>query len=218
MAEDHDFQQRVQQLETRLQEVERLADPAARAQIREIVQTLLDLHGTGFERVLEHIAAAGEPGRSIIDTLSNDDLVGSLLLLYGLHPLDLETRVRRALDKLQSSPGSRGNHVELLEITAGVVRLRVEAEADGHGCHSSSRNLKRMIEDAIYEKAPDIAALEIEGVTEPASAPSSTFVPVEQVLLKNGQPRQGEDLTFNLRRTNDDPSFAAGAVPRAGHP
>ena len=35
----------------------------------------------------------GEPGHALIASLAGDDLVSSLLLLYGLHPLDLETRV-----------------------------------------------------------------------------------------------------------------------------
>ena len=173
------------------------------------------MHGTGLERVLEHIAEAGEPGRSIIETLGNDDLVGSLLLLYGLHPQDLETRVRRALEKVRPSLRSHGGDVELLEIAGGVVRVRVQA--GGHNCSSSAGTLRRAIEEAMDEKAPDVTALEIEGLTEPAAAPSTTFVPVEQLLMKNGQPHKGEDLTKSQRRTNHDTPIAAGADPRAGH-
>ena len=49
-----EFQARLQRLDALLQAVERFADPAAQAQTREIVQAVLDLHGAGLERILEH--------------------------------------------------------------------------------------------------------------------------------------------------------------------
>jgi Fe-S cluster biogenesis protein NfuA len=107
---------------------------------------------------------AGEPGRAIIDNLGRDDLVGSLLLLYGLHPLDLESRVIQALEKLRPYMRSHGGSVELLSINDGAVRLRLEGSSNG--CGSSGQTLKAAIEEAIYDAAPDITALEIEGGLE----------------------------------------------------
>ena len=47
-----------------------------------------------------HPDATGDAGRkSWSKSWSRDDLVASLLVLYGLHPLDLETRVAQALNK-----------------------------------------------------------------------------------------------------------------------
>ena len=38
----------------------------------------------------------------IIDRLGRDELVASLLVLYGLHPLDFETRVNQAVEKARA--------------------------------------------------------------------------------------------------------------------
>ena len=62
------------------------------ARPREIVQAVLDLHGAGLERILGHLADAGDR-RRVLDACARDEVVGGLLLLHGLHPLDLEERV-----------------------------------------------------------------------------------------------------------------------------
>ena len=92
------FQTRLQRIDALLREVERYADPAARSHTREIVQAVLDLHGSGLDRVLGHLEAAGKEGVAILDACARDEVVSGLLLLHGLHPLDVETRVRQALD------------------------------------------------------------------------------------------------------------------------
>ncbi len=45
-APDRESKGRIEHLETLIQNLERLPDPAAREQARELVQTLLDFHGT----------------------------------------------------------------------------------------------------------------------------------------------------------------------------
>jgi Fe-S cluster biogenesis protein NfuA/nitrite reductase/ring-hydroxylating ferredoxin subunit len=185
--EDADFRRRIQRVESLIGEVEQLADPAARSHTKEILQALLDMQGAGLERILEHIAEAGETGFAIIDALASDDLVGSLLLLHGLHPLDIETRVRQALDKVRPYLRSHGGNVELLSVTDGLVRMRMQGSCNG--CPSSAMTLKLAIEEAIYEKAPDVAAIEVEGVVEAPAGTSSTFVSVDQLLDGNGNGR-----------------------------
>ena len=86
---------------------------------------------------------------------------GCILLLHGLHPLDLETRVRQALDKVRPLLRSHGGNVELLGLAGGVARLRMLGSCDG--CPSSAMTLKTAIEEAIYEKAPDVTAIEVDG-------------------------------------------------------
>jgi hypothetical protein len=67
-----------------------------------LVQSLMELYGAGLDRITEIVARKGEAGREILDELGRDELVGNLLAANGLHPLDLETRVRRALEKLRA--------------------------------------------------------------------------------------------------------------------
>jgi Fe-S cluster biogenesis protein NfuA len=178
--EEQEFRKRIQGIETLIQEVERFPDPAARARTQEIVQAILDLHGAGLARILNLAAKGGPAGLALIDAVAADELVGSLLLLYGLHPLNLETRVRQALDKVRPYLRSHGGNVELLGVGDGVVRLRMQGGC--HGCPSSAMTLKLAIEEAIYEKAPDASAIEVEGVVEQPAEPPTTFVPLGQLL------------------------------------
>jgi Fe-S cluster biogenesis protein NfuA len=180
--EDKAFRQRIQRVETLLHQIEGHADPAVRAQIQELVQTLLDYHGTALARLLEYIAQAGAGGHSLMTALCSDDLVGSLLLLYGLHPLDADARVRQAVEKLRPFLRGHGGQLELVDNVGGVVRLRFESK--GHSCASTAKTLQQTIEDTIYEAAPEITSIEIEGLVPPASA-GVTFVPVEELLAGN---------------------------------
>ncbi len=161
-----------------------------RASAEELVQTLLELHGAGIERMLDLIWESGDAGNAIIhEVLAQDELVSNLLLLHGLHPLDLESRVVQALDKVRPYLGSHGGNVELLGVEDGVVRLRLQGSCDG--CPSSQVTLKYAIEEGIYAAAPDVTAIEVEGVVErPPSLPNGiiplTLVGSAPVMNRHG--------------------------------
>jgi len=132
------------------------------------MQSLMDFHGAGLDRLMEIVSEAGEAGYAVFDKFAEDDLVASLLLLYGLHPVPLETRVMGALDKVRPYLDSHGGNVELLGVADGVVRLRLQGSCKT--CPSSAMTLKLAIEEAVYAAAPDVAAIEAEGVSEPPKA------------------------------------------------
>lgn len=116
----------------------------------------------------------------MLQDFTRDDLVASLLLLYGLHPDDLQTRVTRAVEKLQPALLSQGRVVEFMRIDEGVVRLRLRKS--GNGCHSSS-SLKTTVEDAIYGAAPDAEEIIIEDAeAEPAL---TGFVPIGKLQAQS---------------------------------
>jgi Fe-S cluster biogenesis protein NfuA len=193
-ADDKAFQSRMAQLQELLERVQAIADPVARDVTAQIIQTMMEYHGAGLSAMMERLAGAGEIGQSVIADFAKDDLIGSLLLLYGLHPLDLETRVRQALEKVRPYLKSHGGNVELLGITeVGAVRLRMQGSC--HGCPSSSATLKNSIEQAIYDKAPDVAGIEVEPADDAAAIPvhgangrgGNGFVPVEQLIGSIGK-------------------------------
>lgn len=167
MIEEKEARRQTQRIEELVREVEELADADARAKALELVQSLMDFHGAGLERLMEIVADAGVPGRAVFDDFARDPSVSSLLLLYGLHPVELEERVAGALEKVRPFLASHGGDVELVGINEGVVRLRMKGSC--HGCPSSAMTLKNAIEEAVYEAAPDITTLEVEGVTEQPS-------------------------------------------------
>jgi Fe-S cluster biogenesis protein NfuA len=174
MADDKDFQLKVQRIGELVGELENIADPEARASAKALVQLLLDLHGAGLERVMEIVAKNDESRQPTIDDLGRDPLVSSLLVLYGLHPLDVESRVAQAVERVRPQVRKGGGELDLLGIEAGVIRLQVQVT--GHGCGSTGKTLKKLVEDVLYEAAPDMNRLIIEGLEEPAG--SSGFVPL----------------------------------------
>jgi Fe-S cluster biogenesis protein NfuA len=167
-------------IEELIRKLELSADPDLLATAQELVRSLMELYGAGLERITEIVFEKGAAGREILDQFGRDELVGNLLAANGLHPLDLEARVRRAVERLQIHLRSTGT-VELVGVEEGVIRLRVRAS--GSGCGSNAGTLKSSVEAAIYEAAPDLVRLVIDGLEETGAA--SGFVPLAK-LVGNG--------------------------------
>ena len=184
MVDERDFQQRVQKIGGLVHDLETIADPASRAAAKELVQLLMDLHGTGLERILDIVFQSGDTGAKIIDDLGQDPLVSSLLVLYGLHPDELQTRVERKMDQIGSKLHKMGAEVKVVSINGGDVRLRVRLDGhaghDSHACRSTSKTVQSTVEEAVYEAAPDLTSLVVEGLEEPAT--DSGFIAVEKLL------------------------------------
>jgi len=166
----------IEKIEQLIQTIEGLPDPTARASALALVQALMDFHAEALDRLMELVASQGESGYSIFDKFTGDELVGNLLLLYGLHPLPIERRVSQALEKVKPTLDAHGGSVELLEINEGVVRLRLQGNCKG--CPSSADTLKLAIEAAIYAAAPDVSAIEAEGAVE--TSPPAGFVQISR--------------------------------------
>jgi Fe-S cluster biogenesis protein NfuA/nitrite reductase/ring-hydroxylating ferredoxin subunit len=171
LLDEGGLQERVARIETLLGEIEALKDPDARSKAAEMAQILLELYGEGLARMME-VVAQGEERERAFEAFSEDELISHLLLLHGLHPLDVQTRVVRALEEVRPYLQSHGGNVELLGIEGSVARVRMEGSCDG--CPSSAVTLKLAIEEAVLKAAPDLEGIEAEGVTEPK--PTSTIV------------------------------------------
>src|SRR5215213_887733 len=133
-------------MEALLGEIETLSDPNARSKAAEVVQVLLELYGEGLARMME-VVAQGEERERTFEAFAGDELVSHLLLLHGLHPLDVETRILQALEEVRPYLQSHGGNVELLGVEGGVARLRMQGSCSG--CPSSTMTLKLAIEEAV---------------------------------------------------------------------
>lgn len=180
MSNDGQLLQNLSRLEELVQQFESAADPQWHAAAVEMVRLLMDLYGTGMERILDIVSNSGAAGSDIMNRFSRDQLVSQLLMLYDLHPVDLQTRVNEALDKVQPLLQSHGGDVELLSVEHSHVRLRFRRTHDGHSC--SVQTVRTLIEDAVCECASDINGLEIVGLEE--AGPPSRLVPLEMVPLR----------------------------------
>jgi Fe-S cluster biogenesis protein NfuA/nitrite reductase/ring-hydroxylating ferredoxin subunit len=138
---------------------------AAADTAEELVRLLVGMYGDGLAAIMAALAEAGEPGRAIIDRLTADPLVEGLLLLHGLHPLDVDARIQRALDQVRPYLGSHAGGVQYLGVTDGVARLRLEGSC--HGCPSSTVTVRLAIEGAVQDAAPEVTEVVVEGMTAP---------------------------------------------------
>jgi len=169
-----ELQRSVARLGELIDELEQVPDLATRERARALVQTLLDLHRAGLSRLLELVAERGPPG---VDGLAADETVALLFSLHGLHPRSVEERVRSAIDELAAQLLEQGVAVDLSEVTEDTVRVRLKAAGK---VRAAVAGLRAAVESAIRRAAPEIAAVEIDGL-------EASDVPVTR--LGNGPPR-----------------------------
>ncbi len=177
--EESDFQKRMQRIEVLVREIESFGgDGQMQATASELVSLLMELHGNGLRRMVEMLEQGGPTGTAAIERFAADPLIGSLLILYGVHPDDLETRVNRGLAAARPYLESHGGNVELLRIDEGRVTLRLVGNC--HGCPSSAVTMNQAVEEAICEFAPDVVAVEVEQPADQAP-PAVGFVSLDNL-------------------------------------
>src|SRR5258705_13878959 len=118
-----EFQQHVQKVEQLLQRVSVFSDGNARTAALELMQSLMDLHGSCITRIVEVLSESGESGCSSLAKLGSDPLICGLLVLYGVHPVSFEQRVAVAIEKVAPQVRKQSGTVELFGISDGVVRV-----------------------------------------------------------------------------------------------
>jgi Fe-S cluster biogenesis protein NfuA/nitrite reductase/ring-hydroxylating ferredoxin subunit len=163
-AQPGELLDRVQDLTAKVDE---LADPQARDLAQDLVAAVMAMYGDGLGRIMEVISGSREAGATIIDELCQDGAVASLLLIHDLYPVSLQERVTEALDTVRPYMESHGGNVELVSLEHGVAKLALQGSCNG--CAASRATLELAIKQALDEHAPDLAGLEVQGVTEPPS-------------------------------------------------
>lgn len=183
----------------------------ARERAEELVRLVADLYGAGLERVLDLMHDLGRLDDDALTALAGDELVAGLLLVHGLHPHDVTTRVERALDGVRPYLGSHGGDVELLDVSAaGVVRLRLLGSCDG--CPSSSVTLTLAVEGAVEAAAPEVTAIEVEtdDAAGEAGSDDGPLIPVDSLRARLDQPAPGTGGSWEPVAELSD--LAAGAT------
>ena len=162
-----EFRLQTERVEKLAAKLESAGDPEIRATALDLVQSVIELHGAALQRMIDSFTqtAAGE---AALRTAVSEDLVASMLLLHGLHPDDIQTRVLHGIEKVRPYLKSHGGDVELASVRDGIVRLVLHGSCGS--CPSSSITLKNAVEDALFEAAPDI----VEIVAENAAADHTT--------------------------------------------
>ncbi|WP_326701247.1 NifU family protein [Streptomyces sp. NBC_01754] len=189
----------------------------ARERSEELVRLVVDFYGAGLERLLDLVHEQGKLDDEILAALAADELVASLLLVHGLHPYSVETRVEEALESVRPYLGSHGGDVELLAVTDdGAVRLRLLGSCDG--CPSSSVTLKLAVQGAVEAAAPEITSIEVE---TPAEEEAGPLVPVDSLFTRvHTEAEDGSSWQvvpeLSAVRPGQVVRFTVGSVPAVG--
>jgi Fe-S cluster biogenesis protein NfuA len=189
LGEDH-----LARVQTLTEAHEALPDGPEKQLADELIGAIVELYGEGLERIVAALQAAGTAGAEIHEQLVDDGVVASLLLIHDLYPVDLEARIREALDSVRPYMESHGGDVELLGLEDGVARLRLVGHCKG--CPASAATLELAIKDAIDQAAPDLVGLEVEGVAAArnGAAPTPTWMSIDSA----GDVEPGELRTVDV--------------------
>jgi Fe-S cluster biogenesis protein NfuA len=144
----------------------RSGPPSAAQAAEELVSLLVGLYGGGLAAIVELLGQQGDAGAGALAAMADDPRVEGLLLLHDLHPLDVDARIQRALDRVRPYLGSHAGGVQYLGVTGDVARLRLEGSCDG--CPSSTVTVELAIRGAVEDAAPEVMQVVVEGV---AAAP-----------------------------------------------
>ncbi len=180
MAASPDVREAGRRVEQLLDSLVSAGEPQLRMHAEQLVGLLVELYGEGLRRIMS-VVASRHPDD--IDALISDELIAGLLVLHGLHPVDVRSRVRAAIDDFLVAQGSQAPIVDLTEVDdAGVVHLRWTAAASGcgsGGCGSPVTDGLHRLEATILDAVADVTAVEVEEVAAP-KAP--TLIPVESLF------------------------------------
>ncbi|MFD5750423.1 NifU family protein [Streptomyces sp. NPDC127033] len=183
--------------------------PAARERGEELVRLVTDFYGAGLERLLDLVHEHGGLDDTVLAALAGDDLVASVLLVHGLHPYSVETRIEKALESVRPYLGSHGGDVELLGVTEdGTVRLRLLGSCDG--CPSSSATLALAVRGAVEAAAPEAGSIEVAESASPP-APAGPLVPVDSLFARLREAGTDDDVDDAARTDAGDGAGDAGA-------
>ena len=158
--DDAEFHGRMQRVEELIEAIQEHGNPVVRASASEMVRALLDVHRAGLTEMLEQISRQGEPGQAILNGLVQHDLVSRLLLLHGLHPVDLATRVRHALEDIAPLLRVHDADVHLVEANHDAIQLRIRGGGD---------DVHRILEAALLAAAPDVLRIEFVDADAPTT-------------------------------------------------
>ena len=146
----------LRRIESLIQGLDSLPDPAGRQLARGLLEVVLDLHGLALARIASELAAA--PG--LFANLSQDPHVRAVLLLHGLHPQELTDRVKQAVAGLNRELAGDGVRLGGVAINGMTARVIVH-----HG-GGTRPGLREQIEAAVIEAAPELEDLVIDGLQE----------------------------------------------------
>lgn len=181
-TEDDQLRAESQRITELLDEIRAMIAPPAWDKLEQIIQRVVSLYSHALGRALAH-ARAADVDETFEGRICDDDLLASLLLLHGLHPLATDERVRRALENVRERLGTDVPPLEVDAIDAdGTIHVRATGTLGGGAM--SARLVEGSIRKAIEDAAPEVVRIELSGLPPPAP-PASELVQIRRTRETN---------------------------------
>lgn len=178
--EESEGEELIGKLNFLVEQLEQYPDVEVRDKALDLVQIILNLYGESLRRMIATLQS--EPNRDqILARMANDEVIRSTLLIHGLMPVNLYDRVAAKLDDLRPYLVSQGCDVELLGVDDAHARMRLIR--NGKGAPPLAL-LKAEIEKALMEVAPDLAGVEVEGLSEKIEATAEAAAALGRMIEK----------------------------------
>ncbi len=142
-------------------------DPAVAERVTELLDWVDAFHRDGLGRLVEMIRAWR--GEIFLESVARDEVAGILLAAYGLGEgpelgAPIDDAIAAALEQVRPVVESHGGSIEVVDVTDGVVRVRMHGTCDG--CPSSAATLTYGVEAALAEHWPSFRRLELVDAAE----------------------------------------------------
>lgn len=195
----------VEHLNALVEDLEQHADAEVREKALDVMQIILELHGEVLRRILSTLDSLPEK-EQLLARIMGDEVVSAILLIHGLLPVDLQTRVAVALDKIHLDLLAQGCDVELLSIDGGRARLRLMRSGKGA---PPIATLKSEVEKTLIEAVPDLIGIDIEGVAEQIEATAKAAALLSSMLPARSEAPQSAKLV-QIKRPRSNQQTADG--------
>jgi Fe-S cluster biogenesis protein NfuA len=155
------FDDLLQRLEELLGEIDDF-DEQVRRTVLELLDGIDTIHRFALNRLANGI------GPEAVERLQAEPAVAWLLDAYGIG-IDEPAAAEAALESIRPYVHSHGGKVEVLDARQGVVHLRMSGACSG--CSASAITLKEGIEEALRDRMPGFARIEVEEDPAPPHPP-----------------------------------------------
>ncbi len=159
-----EFEHLLEWLGTGLERMEGIEDERTREEVLALLEGIDVLHRQALGRLLKLFTNLG--GSGLVERVSQDPVVRTLLDMYDLPEADERTQVEHALESVYPYFKSHGGKLEVLGVEAGRVRVRLSGSCEG--CPGTAATLKRVIEEALREGFAGFKELVAEEPPPPA--------------------------------------------------
>ncbi|MEP6476439.1 MAG: NifU family protein [Actinomycetota bacterium] len=152
----------LQRLEDLVAEMEQLDEPL-RDRVFELLDGIDTIHRLALDRLAEALGT-----ERLEEIRAADPAIRWLLDAYGAG-IDQRSAAEAALDSIRPYIHSHGGEVQVIDVSAGVVRVKLSGSCSG--CTASAVTLQNGVEEALREHLSGFVAMEVEAEQSPSHPP-----------------------------------------------